>query len=101
MLVSCGYRTHFPGRWTGRRGSVDWPPRSPDLTPLDFFLWGVLKDRVYAEKPKTIRTLKRTIRDHIRIINNDKELLEKVCRSVKVRFEKCIELKGTHIEPYI
>ena len=53
------------------------------------------------EKTRTIQTLKRTIRDHIGIINNDKELLEKVCRSVKVRLEKCIELKGTHIEPYI
>lgn len=24
--------------------NVSWPPRSPDLTPLDFFLWGTLKD---------------------------------------------------------
>ena len=27
----------FPGRWIGRRGSIEWPPRSPDLTPLDFY----------------------------------------------------------------
>ena len=27
-------------RWIGRGGAVSWPPRSPDLTPLDFFLWG-------------------------------------------------------------
>ena len=27
-----------------RYGDVEkWPPRSPDLTPLDFFLWGYLK----------------------------------------------------------
>ncbi|GFV06781.1 DUF4817 domain-containing protein [Trichonephila clavipes] len=26
-----------PGRWIGRQGSVLWPPRLPDLTPLDFF----------------------------------------------------------------
>jgi hypothetical protein len=30
----------FPGRWIGRGGPVSWPPRSPDLTPPDFFLWG-------------------------------------------------------------
>lgn len=28
----------FPGRWIGRRGSIEWPARSPDLTPLDFFM---------------------------------------------------------------
>ena len=27
----------FPGHWIGRRGPIEWPPRSPDLTPLDFF----------------------------------------------------------------
>ena len=31
----------FPGRWIGRRGLVEWPPRSPDLSPLDYFLWGI------------------------------------------------------------
>jgi hypothetical protein len=28
---------HFPGQWIGRRGVHEWPPRSPDLTPFDFF----------------------------------------------------------------
>ena len=28
-----------------------WPPRSPDLTPCDFFLWGYVKDNAY--KPQT------------------------------------------------
>ncbi|XP_050307733.1 uncharacterized protein LOC126744391 isoform X2 [Anthonomus grandis grandis] len=37
----------FPGRWIGRRGAIEWPPRSPDLSPLDFFLWGHLKSKVY------------------------------------------------------
>jgi len=30
----------FPNRWIGRDGPTPWPPRSPDITPLDFFLWG-------------------------------------------------------------
>jgi len=30
----------FPNRWNGRDGPTPWPPRSPDITPLDFFLWG-------------------------------------------------------------
>jgi len=31
----------FPDGWIGRGGPIPWPPRSPDLSPLDFFLWGV------------------------------------------------------------
>jgi hypothetical protein len=30
----------FSGRWLCRRGPHEWPARSPDLTPCDFFLWG-------------------------------------------------------------
>ena len=33
---------------------VLWPPRSPDLTPCDFFLWGYVKDNAY--KPQTARS---------------------------------------------
>jgi hypothetical protein len=25
-----------------------WPPRFPDATPCDFFLWGYVKDQVYV-----------------------------------------------------
>jgi hypothetical protein len=27
------------GRWISRGGPIHWPPRSPDLNPIDFFLW--------------------------------------------------------------
>jgi hypothetical protein len=40
-----------PGRWTGRRGPIAWPPRSPDLTPIKFSLWGHLKEYVYVVSP--------------------------------------------------
>ena len=32
-----------------RDDKVRWPPRSPDLTSLDFFLWGRIKERVYKD----------------------------------------------------
>jgi hypothetical protein len=38
----------FPQRWVGRGGHIAWPPRSPDLTPLDFRIWGFVKDKVYV-----------------------------------------------------
>lgn len=31
----------------GTGGPVFWSPRSPDLTPMDFFLWNYLKNLVY------------------------------------------------------
>jgi hypothetical protein len=47
----------FPNQWIGCRGSVEYPPKSPDLTPPDFFLWGYLKDTVYSTKPATLQEL--------------------------------------------
>ena len=38
-----------------------WPPRSPDLTPPDFYLWGKLKGSVYAHNPRTTDELKQKI----------------------------------------
>lgn len=33
----------FPDRWIGRDGPTEWPPQSPDITPLDFFFLGLCK----------------------------------------------------------
>jgi len=44
----------FPDAWIGRGGPIPWPPPSPDLSPLDFFLWGYFKNLVYAEKIRNI-----------------------------------------------
>ena len=52
----------FLDRLISGNGTVAWPPRSCDLTPLDFFFWGYIKDKVYAENPTTILDLKQSIR---------------------------------------
>ena len=44
---------------------IVWPPRSCDLTPLDYYLWGAVKDKSYANKPETIEALKDNIREAI------------------------------------
>ena len=41
--------TNLQQRWIGRFGQEDvalmhWPPRSPDLTPSDFFFRGYVKE---------------------------------------------------------
>ncbi len=37
-----------------------WPPRSPHLTPLFFFLWGHSKNKIFATPP-AIEELKQRI----------------------------------------
>lgn len=61
----------FPECWIGRRGPVEWPTRSPDLTPLDFFLWGYLKNLVYVDRPKTVDELTFRIKDECQKISTD------------------------------
>ena len=36
----------FSNRWIGRDSTINWPPRSPDLTPLGFCFWGWMKSEV-------------------------------------------------------
>jgi hypothetical protein len=42
----------FPDLWIGTEGLSTWPPRSPDLTPLDFFLLVICKGHFYRKKCK-------------------------------------------------
>ena len=50
-------RPVFEDHIISRRADVLWPPRNYDLTSLDYYLWGAVKD-----KPETIGALKNNIR---------------------------------------
>ena len=82
----------LPGRWLGRRGPIEWYPRSPDLSPCDFFLWGYLKDIVYRERPATIEQLREHITKACTEISI--EICTATCRSVGQRFERCLDAGG-------
>ncbi len=47
------------------------PPHSPYLSPLDFFLWGYLKNRVYMTAPRNLEELKGNIARKIENINQN------------------------------
>jgi hypothetical protein len=52
----------LPGRWSRRAGPIPWPPKSPDLKPLEFFLWGYVKEHGYFPPlPRTVRELNERI----------------------------------------
>ena len=86
----------FPDTWIGRRGAIEYPARSPNLTPMDFFLWGYLKDKVYRTKPRTIDALKMEIERQCRDIPND--LFRDVCESLGVRYQRCPDNDGRQFE---
>ena len=54
LTVRAWLDQHFSGRWLGRRGPHEWPPRSPDLTPCDFYLWGYTKRGSVQDKTSHI-----------------------------------------------
>ena len=53
--------TVFENRIISRNSDINWPPRSCDLSPLDYFLWGAVKNKCYANHPETIDALKHEI----------------------------------------
>nr|CAH7733329.1 unnamed protein product [Callosobruchus chinensis] len=81
---------HLPRRWIGRAGVNDlpfllWPPRSPNLTPCDFFLWEYVKDTVF--KPLLPLTL-----DELRWI------LQRIWEELDHHLDVCCVTRGAHIE---
>lgn len=89
----------FPNRWIGRRGHIEWPARSPDLTPLDFFLWGYLKSKVYVNRPDNLDTLKERIRREVRAITP--EIIRNVQGEFIDRLGYCQVQNGAHFEHLI
>ncbi|GFW78201.1 transposable element Tc3 transposase [Trichonephila clavipes] len=75
----------FGDRLISRFGPVNWPPRSCDLTPLDYFLCCYVKSLVYADKPQTLDNLE----DNIRLVIADirPQMLEKVIENWTSRLD--------------
>lgn len=87
---------HYHNKWIGRGGPIHWPARSPDLTPLDYFLWGHVKNTVYSTPPTTAEDMKNRIRTCFR--NISEEMLMNVQRSFRHRLDLCIANYGGHFE---
>ncbi|XP_011174380.3 uncharacterized protein LOC105206592 isoform X2 [Solenopsis invicta] len=92
-------REEFGTRLLSRNTEFPWPPRSPDLSVCDFFLWGYLKQRVYANKPRTLDQLRANIRREIAEIKP--AMLKKVYDNFKKRLENCIACNGHHLADII
>ena len=92
-------RTIFENRIINRNVDVNQPPRSCDLTPLDYFLWRTVKDKCYANQPETIQELKHEIKvaiDEIRA-----HTVENVLKNWVDRMGYCAASHGSHLNKIV
>lgn len=86
----------FPNRWIGRGSRSPWPARSPDLSVLDFYMWGRIKNIVFSEPPSTRENMIGRIRRAINSISANE--VEAAVTSINERVNHCIEQGGSHFE---
>jgi len=96
--------TVSPGRWIGRASENNhplllWPPKSPDIMPCDFVLWGYVRDRVFVPPlPRDLADLK--VRIIAAVKNIDAPMLTRVWQELEYRIDVCRVTRGAHIEHF-
>lgn len=91
----------FPNRWIGRHGPINWPARSPDLNPLDFFLWGYMKSEVYKTPVNNVQELQNRIMNVGDAVRQNLELLNRVNINFNRRITSCVLSNGRHFEHFL
>ena len=89
----------FRRRWIERNGPSKWPPRSPDLNPLDFYLWGEVKDLCYHNRPTTREDMIQRIENTFATITPAE--LQRVQENYAWRLRFVVDKTGGHIEPFL
>ena len=95
-VVSDRLQDLFPNRVVSLNNAVEWPPRSPDLTPLDFFLWGYLKDKVYRTVPANILDLQNRITAEIVTLRRTR-MVRRAVNDMRRRAAQCIAVQGAQV----
>ena len=92
-------RPVFEDRIISSRTNVVWPTRCCGLTPLDYYLWGAVKDKCYADKPETIDALK----DNILAAIGEIQLhtIDNVLKNWADRVGYCMASRGSHLNEII
>lgn len=89
---------NYGNNWIGRGGPVEWPARSPDLNPLDFYLWGHCKALVYDGAIANVDELRQRIIDAFDRIRNMDGIFRRINGSMYRRLEACVLANGGHFE---
>lgn len=77
---------------------VEWPPRSPDLTPMDFFLWGHIKSKIFVTPPQNIAELRQRINQAINNLRGNRNFVLNAVRKMARRAGACVANGGQHVE---
>lgn len=96
-LVNQQLTNIFDDRWIGPNGPWKWPPRSPDLTPLDYFLWGYVKSQVYSRPLESRQELINRIRACLTNINGE-IIITATTSEFQKRIMRCLANNGQHME---
>ncbi|GFU02544.1 uncharacterized protein TNCV_3754801 [Trichonephila clavipes] len=83
----------------GPSHSYTWPPRSPDLSPCDYWLWGYLKSQVYRDRPTSLGMLKDNIRLQCLTITPD--MFYSTVHNITPRLQLLLRNDGEHIEHFL
>lgn len=91
-------------KWIGNKapvelGNILWPARSPDLSPLDFAIWGFIKSKVYATRTRDLEHLKNKIREAFRSITP--EMLRNIQNQIPARLDLCLRENGRNFEQFL
>ena len=81
-----------------RNGPVEWPPRSPDLNPIDFYLCGHVQSDVYCTPVNNVDELWERIVATFGAIRNRPGELEHVRESMMQRLNGFVVGNGQHFE---
>ena len=98
MDVRGSLNATFPNRRIGRDGPICWPSHSPDLTLLDYILWGYVKDRIFATQANDIGELRTRTRGVISTITG--EILTRTLQEFEYRLDIVRATNGAHVEVY-
>ena len=90
---------HFGHNTISRNTRYRWSANSPDLSPLDFHLWGFLKDGLRGQDFESLGDLKAAIVNAVRAV--PQQQCGRVIEHFTRRLKKCIERNGSHIEHVI
>lgn len=88
----------FGNRIISRHFENEWPPRSPDIAPPDYWLWGSLKAKVYASTPKSLPELKSAIQREVATITSAE--LKRAVENLIPRLHALLNEDGGHFEHY-
>ena len=78
--------------------SQEWPPYTPDLNHMDYYVWGRLESLVNYKEHHSLEELKKSLRWEWARLDQDEVC--RVCMSWPERLRWCVRLKGRNVEQY-